>query len=329
MKGYYTQALFVFTGVPLPLEELNRYLPEFPYLRILPPPANRVYGGESALIAFRPAVNGYVVIDSVANPWPDHLGDPKGDVHLYSAWQLGHFGPFSYPGGLNRAIEHASFWHEAREHLHDHTSMIRLRMTYAIDAAPTAPLRPPDCDPLQELTFMTDIARCLLRHPAAVCYFNPNGETLFTFRILDEFVDHNFEHDTPTLQLWCNVRHFNLADNWLLVDSVGNWQFDMPDHEVAFPQGTFDPEEAANFIRMMSVQILKGATIRDGEKVEGAGGAFWRATVYTESLTAPPREVVCWMPETVEKIPPLLRKRTRKPRPDEDPKTKRAWWRMP
>ena len=328
MKGFFTQGVFVLTGVPLPLEEMRTYLPEFPFLRIIPPATIPAFGGATAVVPYRPAANGYVLIDSVSGQWPDHGGDPKADARLHAAWNVGHFGPFAYPGGLQRAVEHAWFWNEARERVPEHVAFVRLRMSYALDAGPDAPVMPVDCNPQHELTFLTDIARCLLRHPATICYFNSSGEALIPFRTVDELLDHNIDRDLPSLDLWCNVRRYNLAGGWMLMDSIGNWQLDMPDHEIVFPKGAYDPEEAANFLRAASIEVLSNGTIfKDGDAMEGPGGAMWRARHFDEGVILPPRNVICWFPDGVKDVPIYLTRTTdRLATPGTRPK--RPWWKV-
>lgn len=69
-----------------------------------------VFGGPSLTIAFKPAMNGCAPVDMTDWPGPDHMGDPKGEPELMGAWSMGYFGPYAYPNGLSRAVNHAWHW---------------------------------------------------------------------------------------------------------------------------------------------------------------------------------------------------------------------------
>jgi hypothetical protein len=45
-----------------------------------------------------------MAIDTVDRPWPDDMGDPKENAEVFAAWSMGHFGPYTYPGGLQRLM---------------------------------------------------------------------------------------------------------------------------------------------------------------------------------------------------------------------------------
>ncbi|MDJ0847938.1 MAG: hypothetical protein QNK04_06055 [Myxococcota bacterium] len=38
------------------------------------------------------------------------MGDPQREPLLMGAWSMGHFGPFAYPGGLERAAQQCWGW---------------------------------------------------------------------------------------------------------------------------------------------------------------------------------------------------------------------------
>lgn len=88
---------------PVPLDALADALREFEVVNRSDEVTDWAFGGSSLSLAFRPEVNGYVSVDTVDRPWPDHMGDPKTDPMLFGAWSMGHFGPFTFPNGLSRA----------------------------------------------------------------------------------------------------------------------------------------------------------------------------------------------------------------------------------
>lgn len=81
------------------------------------------------------------------------------------------------------------------------------------------------------------------------------------------------EHNLPPLNVWTNIRLFNVTDDWLMMDTVGNWQLDIADQEAIFPKGAFSPQGVDNFLRNASLYILtNGPVIKDGNTMDGPGG---------------------------------------------------------
>jgi hypothetical protein len=195
------------------------------------------FGGPRLTIPFRREVNGYVMVDSVDRPWPDHMGDPKKAPLIFGAWSMGHFGPFAYPGGLARAGQHSWNWQLGKTIAQGHSAFLRVRSTYVFRAKDDAPLMPEDYDPLPELEFLTRIAADLLALPQAVCYFNPNGEVLRDADALRESLNAAWWRQLPPLDAWANIRLFRSDEDWCFMDTVGNGQLDLPDLEACFRDG--------------------------------------------------------------------------------------------
>jgi hypothetical protein len=324
----FTQGVAVLTRTPVSIEDLVTLLPEYPAIRHLPASEIWEMGGPSIVVSYRPEVNGHVIIDTVSHPWPDHMGSPKEEPMLFGAWSMGHFGPFAYPNGLERAQEQSWGWSEARETVSKHTSFLRVRISYVLGGSPETLVMPEDYQPQHELDFIIGILRCILRHPAALCYFNPSGEVLASADMIADSVRFHTEHELPTLDLWTNVRLFNLESQWLLMDSVGNWQLEMPDHEAPFPKDRFDPREVSQFIRKASSYILKqGDVIKNCDTMDGPGAVRWKAVKFEEPVTSPPRKIFCWMPADVAEIPSQIidRKLCEPEASTPSPKQSR-WW---
>jgi hypothetical protein len=115
------------------------------------------------------------------------------------------------------------------------------------------------------------------------------------------------------------------------MDSVGNWQLDMVDHEVAFPKDAVQPSDVDNFIRNASLYILtNGDVIKHGDTMDGAGDMRWHAGRFETSISEPPREVICWVPLGAKQIPSQVTKRALKTdgatAATSEPKPKRPWW---
>jgi hypothetical protein len=186
----------------------------------------------------RPEVNGYVLVDVLPHPWPDKMGDPKADPELFGAWGMGWFGPFVFPGNLMRAVEHSRGWSSAAQKTAEHAAFVRIKSSYVLGAGPEVRFLPDDYDALKELLFVTDVARSLLSLSQAVCYFNPNGETLHSPDSLESSLKYHADHGLPPLDVWSNIRRFEIGEvGWTLMDTVGMRQLDVDDHEVVFRRG--------------------------------------------------------------------------------------------
>jgi hypothetical protein len=303
MKGFFTQGVAILTAQPVTLDELRPLLSEYRILRTVEPSNDWQFGGATTVVAYREEVNGLVTIDTVDRPWPDGMGD-QSEPALFGGRSMGFFGPFAYPGGLRRAAEQAWGWPEAKTLVPQHRAFLRIRTSYVLGAQPDAPSRPSDCDPRHELDFVMGLAQRLLKHPAALCYFNPNGEVVASANKLRDFVDFYRKRDLPPLDVLSNVRLFNLTPDWLLMDSVGCWQLDIPDHEAAFPAEKFEPKDVALFLRNAAFYVLASSReIRDNDTMDGPGDVRWQAVRFSDSITDPPREVLCWVPVGSESVP--------------------------
>ncbi len=326
MKGFYSQGLVILTERFVEIEELRPLLPEYPFLRTIPAGEHWEMGGASALIDFRPEVNGRVLIDTVPHPWPDHMGNPKTEITLFGAWSMGHFGPFAYPRGLERATQQSWGWPAAKETVPRHRAFIRVRSSYILGAEKDATCLPQDYQPRAELDFVTDVACNIARHPAALCYFNPSGEVVAQLAEIETRLAYHRQHDLPPFNVWANIRLFNFAEGWLMMDTVGNWQLDIADQEAVFPEGAFKPQEVDYFLRNTSLYVLKnGPVIKDGDTIDGPGG-LWRATTFDKGLTDPPREVLSWLPANATRLPDMIKDRKRKTVAPPPTAPKPRWW---
>ena len=126
---------------------------------------------------------------------------------LFSAWSMGHFGPFTFPGSLDRACRHPCSWSDhPRAVIDAHRAFVRLRLSYIFGADKDAPVMPADCDPPSELVALTRLARRVASLPGALAFFNPNGEVLLSPAELDEAVDFAEQHERLPIEAWTSVR---------------------------------------------------------------------------------------------------------------------------
>src|SRR5262245_56197834 len=121
-KGFYSQGMCLLTNGETAIEDIKAALQEngFEVVKQAPAQKDWHFGGHTLTIDFLPEVNGYSAIDVVNQPWPDTMGDPKTDVKTSAAWGMGFFGPFAFPGGLERAGQHAWAWQPGRVIAKDH-----------------------------------------------------------------------------------------------------------------------------------------------------------------------------------------------------------------
>jgi len=298
-KGFFSQGLVVlFDRVPT-LDELAGAIAPREVAKRLEQGREWAFGGPSLLTPFRPEANGYVSIDIVSRQWPDRMGDPKTDSMVFGAWSMGHFGPYTYPHGLARARAQSWHWAAAGATAGRHTAFVRIRCSYVFGARPDTPVLPQDYSPLPEILFVTEITDAILAIPGALCYFNPNGECLYPREGVAELITRHKGPGPAALELWSNVRMFQLpADtSWLLMDSVGMWQLDVPDHEACFPKDQYDPSEVARFLRNAADYVCdQGPVIKNGDTMDGPGALHWQAATFENGLADPPREVLRWLP---------------------------------
>jgi hypothetical protein len=272
----------------------------FDIARELPSQELWSFGGPALLLAYRPEVNGSVTVDVVNHAWPDAMGDPKADPMTFGAWSLGHFGPFAYPAGLERAMQHAWAWPDGRVVAPGHRGFIRIRSSYVGGAARDAPVFPNDYDAVAEMMFLTRFAIAAANTRGVLCHFNPNGEVLRDAESVRSIWAACASEEKLPLLLWMNVRFFNLSDDLGLMDTVGNRQLDVNDVEAVFPSERYDPGTIDYYLRNVTHYLLDlGREIQTGEAIDGPGDntLSWTAEACDQALVAPPRPVLRLYPK--------------------------------
>lgn len=308
-KGMFTQGIAVLTSSVPALDDVERVLRNFTILGR--PAINAIadswMGGYPALLLdWLPEHNGKILVDLVDRPWPDHMGDPNSASTVFGAWAMGWFGPHVSPGNLERALVHSYAWTDAEAAVRAHGAFIRVKSSYVFGTGLDARVLPPDYDPATELGFLTDVARALMTLPEALAFFNPNGELLLSAKSLEETLVHDSANRLTPLDVWTNVRMMNPGNGWVLMDTVGMSQLDLPDLEACFPLSLVEAGAVAAFLRDVSLYIFrKGQVIAEGDTVNGPGGR-WRARHAKNGLAAPPRPTLRWFPEAASAPPPAL-----------------------
>jgi hypothetical protein len=257
-------------------------------------------GGPSALVAYRPDVNGMAQVDVVSRPWSDDMGHPREAPELFSAWALGNFGPTAFPGALRRAIDHSWNWPEGRHLAPRHTAFLRVRLSYVLGLTSDAVVRPDDADVLDELRFVSQLQLALMSLPGALAAFNPNGELLLSKDSLHEPLARDFGGGAIAIDAWCNVRRFRPeeAEGWLLYDTVGMGQLDVADHEGSLPEDHGSKGELYGLLcSIAEYDASKGGVLGVGDTSSDLAGQDWVALAAGDGLFGPPREVLRWAPE--------------------------------
>ncbi|WP_158265349.1 DUF4261 domain-containing protein [Blastopirellula marina] len=303
-KGIFTQGVVVLTSRTIPIDEVAAALSGFNQRGVREASEQWALGGASLQVVFDEALNGMVTIDTVEHPWPDHMGDPKDEAILFGAWAMGNFGPYAYPGGLFRASQQSWNWEGGQNVADQHTAFLRLRVSYVLGAADDAAVMPDGCNPLAELEFCMKLVQALLEIPGTLCYFNPSGEVLRDQDTFRESLNFAWANQLLPLDLWSNVRLFNVNETWSMMDSVGNWQLDLPDCEACFLGEAYDFNEVDNFLRNVTLYLIEqGEVIEDGDTMDGPGDIPWQAKLQENSLCEPPRIVLRWLPLDDHEVP--------------------------
>jgi hypothetical protein len=239
------------------------------------------------------------------------MGDPDENPERFLSWSLGQYGPLAYSGCLDRAMDQSWGWEDPSEEVPRHQAQVRFLISYVLGLEESSeddeevPLIPDGYDAIAELHFLTKAVSAVLELPEAICYFNPGGEVLRDEDSLRQGLNQAWAKELPPLDAWTNIRLFRVADDdWSVMDTVGNEQFDRNDFEVVYPVDRFPVEEIERFLRACSLHQLKNdVPISEGDTAEGIGGVDWVASERSESLSDPPRRTIRWYPK-IGKLPP-------------------------
>src|SRR3712207_3658754 len=118
-KQFFTSSAAILLSKPVGLDEIERALGAFTIARRDEGrPSSGRHGDwmgsyPFVMLAMRPEVNGYVVVDVVDRPWPDSMMGGTEEPTLFAAWAMQWFGPFVAPEALSRAAERSPAWPEA------------------------------------------------------------------------------------------------------------------------------------------------------------------------------------------------------------------------
>jgi hypothetical protein len=303
----FTQTLCVLLKSDVPLDDLSRVLASYGPQRRNALDEPWEFSGPSLQIPLPEQDRGFVIVDVVSKPWPDAMGFEAQDSPLFQAWDAGQFGPFTFPGSLERASEQSWGWPEGRSVPSQCRGFIRVRLGYEIDEdASPEDVFPDEFDPVGELAFLTGICSKLLTLPQAICYFNPNGEVLRDQESFRESESLCEEHDIPTIDLWSNIRLFRFDSDWAMMDTVGNSQLGLPDIEACFDAESYEYNSVDQLLRTVSMYLVGNEEFEEGEEIEDEAGITWRMSMHEDSLCDPPRPVIRLLPNDGRDVPEEL-----------------------
>jgi hypothetical protein len=310
-RGVFTQsAIILLNGLPT-FDQIQTALKAFRIGKVNPASTGSQWmGGASMTLFMREEVNGLAVVDLVTKPWPDSMGNPKGnpeEVDVFGAWVMGSFGPAAFPGNLTRIVEQDGLSKELKEAAERHTAFLRIRSSYVLGGGKDAKILPQDYDAVAELHFVTGVACALLKLPQAQAYFNPNGETLHDAQRLDADLKHYASIKLVPLPVWSSVRLFNVDAEWCMMDSVGMDQFFVQDSEACFSTKKQSPDEVSRFLWNIGDYLRqKGPVIKNRDTMNGPGDVNWRAFKSADSMCSPPRPTLRWFPLDGSRAPAEL-----------------------
>lgn len=318
-KGLFTQGVAVLLKAPVKIKELIPLLEGFEIVEQKGPAATWQISGPSLVLDYRPEVGGAICVDLVDQPWPDSMGGLNEDPALFAAWGTGHFGPFCFPGSLERACQHNYTWQGGSPIAAAHKAFLRVRLTYAIDSGPQAPPLPKGYSASDECEQMLAVVEALLEHPAALCYFNPNGEVLAPLQGLAEVCDYYRKAGLPAVNLLANRRMLKLRDSeWMMMDTIGMGQLDQVDLEACFGPG-YDPNEVAVFLVNTTLAMTRGTVYKDGHTLTGPKRVLFEVRRFSEPGLVPPRDVLRFRPLDGTVSPAQIGF-------GDKPLGRRAWW---
>lgn len=241
------------------------------------------------------------------------MGEPQGSgAVLFGAWGMGHFGPCTFPGALERAVQHAYRFRDAIRLVPRHRAFVRIRSSYVFGASDDAPIAPEDYDALDELRFVTSIQRVLAGLAGCLAVFNPNGELVLSAEQLDATLARDAAGSGLAVDAWANVRLFGHEDDtgaWTLFDTVGMEQLDVADHEAVLPTEHASFEHVPGLLYTMAAyDAERRGVLSRGDTATDTGGVAWTATGRDEAIVTPPRQALRWMPRGIV-APDALRAR--------------------
>lgn len=216
-----------------------------------------------------------IVVDVLADRWPETLLTP-------AAW-----GPCTTSDSLARAVQHSPCWEEAAQKVEQHQGVVLLRF---FEGATLPQSR--DEHVLRFLALLK-LAIALSALPEVSVYFCPGGEVLLPLEFVGDVLHTSQMVGMPPFDLLANLRLSWLDERWIIFETIGNQQIDLPDLEVYADSQGKDLNEIASWLRRWSWQHFQPAlALQEGTIVEGPSGAKFQVVLANDPLLPPRRSVV-------------------------------------
>ncbi len=326
-KGLFTQGMCVLLRQPMSIRDVESRLSMFDVTGRQQSIEDDA-APETLVLKFRPEVDGHLMVTPSRARWPDDMGEPDENPEAFVAWSLGQYGPLTYPGCLGRAIDLGKTGTELRRDAAAHVAHVRLLISYVLgvedsqqsdEELPMMP-DPDEYDAVAELQTLTRAVTALLEAPAAIAYFNPAAELLRSASELRRGLNLAWSRQQLPLDMWVQTRHMTSPAGtdeigWEVVDTVGHGQLDMPDLEAAYfgpdyrrsDVEAFLDEITQDLVAMFVHDEVSGQDLyMEGETRDGPGGVSWSAMCCGDSLNAPPRPTIRWVPDDGRPTPPAV-----------------------
>ncbi len=302
----YTQCIALFVDRRVSINDIAKKLSDFQVVESNPVAKDWLHCGPSITIQFPAVSEGFVVIDTIDQTWPDGDDDSNPALELSHAWETNQFGLHSRPGSLARTREQLELLDEKSDSFEETVSCIRIRLAYRIEASQPDDLLSQDIDVQSEVSFLTSVAIALASLEGVIAFFNPSGEVLVDRATFEDNVRVCLDNDVPLIFLWTNVRLFRIDDSWAMMDTVGNGQFDLPDLEACFDFEQHESVRVSDFLWTVSLLINENPEMEHAEAIEDDEGLLWHLRPFDESLCDPQRFILRLIPQDGIEVPPQL-----------------------
>ncbi len=309
----FNQSVFVLFSVAPSLDEIETVIGDFHILGRTEQGEKEHWAcdGEALVLGLQDSAGTGVIIDVVEHPWVD-WPKPTEDQNLFRAFMENAFGCHVTPGAMRRATKQTWVWKGAQEAANKHKAMVRIRTTHfdlgnaeQEDAEPLAPE--------VELRTITAIAANIAELEGALAYFNPSGESLRTAEFVKESMEWAEDEGCLPLDVWTNIRIglLELGSTWLLMDTIGMSQLELPDVECCFENGKYNRGEVDTFLHNVADYIVSngGDMLREGDVIEGPGNINWDIYAFNNPIANPMRKTIRLIPQDGTERPKILMER--------------------
>lgn len=310
----FNQSAFVLFSVAPSLDEIETVIGDFHVLGRTEQGDRPHWAcdGEALVLSMQDSAGTGVIIDIVEHPWVD-WPKPNEDQNLFQAFMQNAFGCYVTPGSMRRAAKQTWVWEGAKDAANNHKAMVRIRTTHfdlgnGEEQEEAEPLAPE-----VELRTITAIAANIAELEGALAYFNPAGESLRTAEFVKESMEWAEDEGCLPLDVWTNIRIglIELGASWLVMDTIGMNQLNLPDIECCFENGKYNRGEVDTFLHNVADYVVSngGDMLREGDVIDGPGNINWDIFVFDNPIANPMRKTIRLIPQDGTERPKLVLER--------------------